>query len=70
MVLWALAATAGRAATLRRLVAMFSTDDEPQPLKWHFGPIFVLQLLRAMWLLIALAVAVGSLAVWHDHGAE
>src|SRR5664280_3179428 len=27
--LWCLAATAGRAATLRRLVAMFSADDEP-----------------------------------------
>ncbi len=61
MVLWALAATAGRAATLRRLVDMFSTDDDARPLNWNFGPIFVLQLLRVMWLLIAVAVAVGSL---------
>jgi len=55
--LWSLAATVGRAATLRRLVAMFSSDDEPQSLEWRFAPIFVLQLLRAMWSLIALAVA-------------
>ncbi len=35
MVLWSLAATAGRAATLRRLVAMFSPDDEPQSMEWQ-----------------------------------
>src|SRR5580658_3206724 len=34
IVLWSLAATAGRAATLRRLVAMFSTDEEPQVMEW------------------------------------
>jgi hypothetical protein len=61
MLLWALAATAGRAATLRRLVAMFSEDEDAQPLDWNFAPVFVLQLLRVMWSLIALAVAVGSL---------
>ncbi len=59
--LWACAATAGRAATLRRLVAMFSADEEPPPMEWHFSPIFVLQLLRALWSLIALAVALVSL---------
>ena len=57
--LWAGAATAGRAATLRRLVAMFSADEEPQPMEWHFASIFVLQLLRALWSLIAAAVAAG-----------
>lgn len=61
ILLWSWAAAAGRAATLRRLVAMFRMDEEPQPMEWHFAPIFVLQLLRAMWLLIALAVALGSL---------
>jgi hypothetical protein len=61
MVLWALAATAGRSETLRRLVAMFSEDDDARPLDWNFGPIFILQLLRVMWLLIAVTVAIGSL---------
>jgi hypothetical protein len=41
MLLWALAATAGRAATLRRLVDMFSADDEAEPLGWNFASIFI-----------------------------
>jgi len=59
MVLWSLAATAGRAATLHRLVAMFSTDEEPQLMEWGFAPIFLLQLLRVMWTMIAVAVGFG-----------
>jgi hypothetical protein len=59
MVLWSLAATAGRAATLRRLVAMFSTHEEPQFMEWKFVPIFLLQLLRVMWTMIAAAVGLG-----------
>ena len=61
--LWALASTAGRAATLRRLVAMFRIDDEPEPQAstWNFAPIFALHLLRAMWTMIALAVGLGLL---------
>lgn len=56
--LWSFASTVGRAATLRRLVAMFSTGDEPESPEWHFRSIFVLQLMRAMWTQIALAVGV------------
>src|ERR1035437_5365991 len=59
--LWCFAATAGRAATLRRLVAMFSTDDEPREMTWQFAPIFVLYLLRAAWSLIAVSVAIACL---------
>jgi len=59
MVLWSLAATAGRAATLHRLVAMFSADEEPQLMEWKFAPIFLLQLLRVMWTMIAVAVGFG-----------
>jgi hypothetical protein len=59
--LWSLAATAGRAATLRRLVAMFSSEEEPEVMTWEFGSIFVLNLLRAMWSLIAFAAALCSL---------
>jgi hypothetical protein len=61
--LWCFAATVGRAATLRRLVAMFSTDDEPGPMTWQFAPIFVLHLLRAAWSLIALSVAIACLII-------
>jgi hypothetical protein len=61
--LWCFAATVGRAATLRRLVAMFSADDEPGPMTWQLVPIFVLHLLRAAWSLIALSVAIACLIV-------
>ncbi len=61
LLLWAFAATAGRAATLRRLVAMFSTEEEPQAMSWEFQPIFALNLLRAMWSLIALTAVIVSL---------
>ncbi len=56
--LWSFAAAVGRAATLRRLVAMFSTSDEPETPEWHFRSIFLLQLMRAMWTQIALAVGI------------
>ncbi len=62
LLLWSFAATAGRAATLRRLVAMFATDEEPQIMRWEFAAIFELNLLRAMWSLIALAAMLVSLA--------
>lgn len=61
IVLWALAATAGRAATLRRLVTMFGADDEPEVLCWEFKSIFALNLLRAMWSIVALAAMLISL---------
>jgi hypothetical protein len=61
MLLWSFAATVGRAATLRRLVAMFSSGDEPQTMSWEFAPIFVLNLLRAMWTLIAVSAMLISL---------
>ncbi len=61
--LWCFAATVGRAATLRRLVAMFSADDEPGAMTWQFVPIFVLHLLRAAWSLIAVSVAITCLVI-------
>ena len=60
-ILWSLAATAGRAATLRRLVAMFSTEEEPLSMEWEFAPIFLLQLLRVVWSVTALAAGFGLL---------
>ncbi len=56
--LWSFASAVGRAATLRRLVSMFSPRDEPESREWHFRSIFLLQLMRAMWTQIALAVGV------------
>lgn len=62
--LWCLASTAGRAAILGRLVAMFRSDNDsdgkPPDLAWHFGSILTLQLVRATWLMLARAVLVGS----------
>ncbi len=60
-VLWAFAATTGRAATLRRLVAMFASGEDSERSDWHFASIFVLQFLRAVWSLIASAVGAGLL---------
>jgi hypothetical protein len=61
ILLWSLAATAGRSATLRRLIAMFRSegDEETPSMQWDFAPIFALQLLRVMWTIIAAAVAGG-----------
>lgn len=59
--LWSFASAAGRAAILRRLVAMFSTSDEPQSTDWHFRSIFLLHLMRAMWTQVAIVVAVALL---------
>lgn len=56
--LWSFASAVGRAATLRRQVAMFRSDDESQPSGWHFGSVFLLQLLRAMWTQIAFVITV------------
>jgi hypothetical protein len=74
MLLWALAATAGRAATLHRLVAMFSDDAEAEPevMRWEFEPIFWLNLLRVMWSVIALSamlisLVAGVIVANHEH---
>jgi len=61
--LWAFAATAGRAATLRRLVAMFSADEEPRTMSRQFTSVLVLNLLRAMWTQISLMAVIVSLMV-------
>ncbi len=63
LLLWSLAASVGRAATLRRLVAMFKVepDEDSELMQWNLGPIFVLQLLRAIWSLTAFGTAI---ALW------
>ena len=71
--LWTFAATAGRVANLRRLIAMFSADEDSSSMSWGFAEVFVLTLLRAMWTLIAVAGVLISLAggvvLAHDHRA-
>lgn len=61
---WALAATAGRAATLRRLVAMFGEEEEEaEELTWRFRAVFALNLMRAAWSLAALGAVVASFSL-------
>lgn len=69
-VMWAYAAAAGRAATLNRLLAMFSASDEAQPAEWHFRQLFLLELLRAMWTQIAVAVTVFLFVYGADQAAN
>jgi hypothetical protein len=59
--LWAFAATAGRAATLCRVVAMFGFEEEPRASS-QFESVFVLNLLRAIWTLISMTAILVSLA--------
>src|SRR5215469_16150907 len=69
-VMWAFAAAAGRAATLNRLLAMFSSSDEPQPERWHFRRLFLLEMLRAMWMQITVAVAIFLFVYGADKAAN
>ncbi len=54
VLLWSAAASVGSSATFGRLLAMFQ-PEEPETPGWHLRPIFVLHLLRAMWIGIASA---------------
>jgi hypothetical protein len=60
-VLWCFAAAAGRAASLRNLVALFGGDDRAEEAGWQFRPMLQLHLLRAMWTWTALGCLVGSI---------
>jgi hypothetical protein len=60
-VLWCFAAAAGRAASLRNLVALFGGDDRAEEAGWQFRPMFTIHLLRAMWTWTALGCFVGSI---------
>jgi hypothetical protein len=61
VLLWAFAATAGRAATIRRLVVMFGGEENSRTMSRELAPIFVLNLLRAAWTLIATTAGFVSL---------
>ncbi len=72
--LWALAATAGRAATLCRLLAFFRQDEDAL-LTWQFRPVLILNLLRAAWSIVGVAAAgvslmIGVVAVREQHAAR
>jgi hypothetical protein len=61
--LWSFAATAGRAATLRRMLEFFRADEGQVAMTWQFRPIFCLNLLRATWSVVAVAAMIASLAL-------
>ena len=64
--LWSFASAVGRAAILRRLIAMFNRGEESAEAAatdLHFGSVFLLHLLRAMWTEIAI-VTTGALLVY------
>ena len=60
-VLWCFAAAAGRAASLRSLVALFGGDDRAEDAGWQFRPMFVLHCVRALWTWTAIGCLVGSI---------
>jgi len=61
IVMWSLAAALGRAASLRRLVALLGDTDRDEASAWQFLPMFQLHLLRALWMWIAIACLVSAI---------
>jgi len=59
-VLWSFAAAAGRAASLRNLVALFGGDDRDEAAGWQFRPMLQLHLARALWTWTAIACFAAS----------
>jgi hypothetical protein len=59
--LWCLAASVGRAASLRSLVALFDGDDSAKKGGWQIGPMLQLHMLRALWTWIAVGCFTASL---------
>jgi len=58
--LWAFAAAAGRAATLRNIVALCGGEDRDEEAGWQFRPMLQLHLLRALWTWIAVGCFAAS----------
>ena len=59
--LWCFAAAAGRAASLRNLVALLGGEDRAEESGWQFGPMFQLHLVRAIWTWAAIGCFAGSI---------
>ena len=59
--LWCLAATFGRVASLRNLVALLGGDDRAEDAGWQFRPMFQLHLLRALWTWTAIGCFAASI---------
>jgi hypothetical protein len=59
--LWCFAAAAGRAASLRNLIALLGGEDHAEEAGWQFRPMFQLHLLRAIWTWAAIGCFVGSI---------
>jgi hypothetical protein len=58
--LWSFAAAAGRAASLRNLVAIFGADDRDESAGWQFWPMLQLHLVRALWTWTAIGCLIAS----------
>jgi hypothetical protein len=59
--LWCFAAAAGRAASLRNLIARLGGEDRAEGSGWQFGPMFQPHLLRAIWTWAAIGCFAGSI---------
>jgi hypothetical protein len=59
-VLWAFAASTGRTATLRNVVALCRGEDRDEEAGWQFRPMLQLHLLRALWTWIAVGCFAAS----------
>jgi hypothetical protein len=59
--LWCFAAAAGRAASLRNLIARLGGEDRAEESGWQFRPMFQLHLLRAIWTWAAIGCFAGAI---------
>ncbi len=59
--LWCFAATAGRAASLRNLIARSGGEDHAEEAGWQFRPMFQLHVLRAIWTWAAIGCLASSI---------
>jgi len=64
-VLWAFAASVGRAASLRTLVGLFGGDDRDEDAGWQFRAMSQLHLIRAIWTCTALTCFFVSFVLGH-----
>src|SRR5271166_2984262 len=59
--LWCIASSVGRSASLRNLVALFGGDDRSEEASWQFRPMLQLHLARTLWTWSAIACFTASI---------
>ena len=60
IMLWSLAAAAGRSASLRRLLSLVGGDDRDEHFGWQFWPMVQLNLVRGLWTWTAITCLTAS----------